>query len=424
MSGDKEKLLFFSYKAVTKNGDYYSNDGWFKDFEELQNSLNKKQLSLIEFKRSRFNEFIRGLPLIGDHIDTERKLNNNEMLIFFREMSSMMKIGFTSKEAITYIHKNKTVPKVIRIKASKINEHLEKGVLFHEAIKIEGFPVDVCAFIKIGLASTNAYEALHLLTSKLVIQDKILKTWIGVLAYPVVFGAFIILSTIASIIWLAPIGKNVINSVKNGGDPMPPASEMLFYFTDNSLTIGLSFFALVFASYFTHKIIRHKNRDYRMWFGNVYNRIPFLGTIKIYQEYMNISSLLAMMSVSSFVQGEMISAIEPHVKNFIIADEINKIKVLVNGSGMTIGQAMNEIEFDSVITNSYVRGESVGKKEMFSYLIEVKGLYEEKIYVTLKVLQQSSEFLNNIAMYVLAIPILAIALIPQFDAIILLIRQL
>jgi type II secretory pathway component PulF len=421
MMSDKQYL---KYKAITKYGEEFFGEGWFLNEKEVYLNAEKRDMTIIDLKRDKLTEILVNLPIVGEHIDENKKLNLSETLLFFREMLSMMKIGMKSIEAISYIKKNKTIPVNIRKKASRMQENLEKGIQLHEVFLIEGFSKDIVAFIKIGMESTSTHQTLELLISKLVLEDKIKKTWIGVLAYPIVFGLFIILMTIGSIIWLVPINKQVITQVMDGGDDMPAASAFIFFMTDNSLYFTGLFFAFIIGFYFFHKAFRYTNRSYRMWFGRQYNKIPFLGTIKIYQEYANISSLLAMMSNSGFNHADTVNNLSPFVKNYIIDDEIKRISILVRNSGLSIGQAMQEVDFDPVITNSFVRGETVGKKEMHKFLIEIKDLYEEKVAVSLKVLNQSAEFLNNLAMYILALPVIAIALIPQFDAIVLLIGKI
>lgn len=415
---------YYKYKAITPNGELYESQDWFLSEDDLFDSVKRKKMTIIDFKRDKITEFFVSLPVLGKHIDENKKLSLSETLLFFRELLSLLKIGMKSAEAISYIKKNKTLPLIIRIKASRIEESIHKGITLTDAFLEQGFNQEHVAFIKVGMESTGTHETLEHLISKLILEDKIKKTWIGVLAYPIVFGFFIILATIACIIWLVPINKQVITQVMDGGDEMPPASAFVFFMSDNSLYFSLIFLAFVLSFIVVHKTIKNTNRTYRLWFGRFYNKIPFFGTIKIYQEYATISSLLSMMSSSGLTQYEISNNITGFVKNFIIADELKHANLLVRNSGYSFGQAMEEVDFDPIITNSYVRGEVVGRKEMKKYLIEIKDLYEEKVYLNLKVLQQSSEFLNNLAMYILAIPIMAIAIIPQFDAIVLLINKI
>lgn len=414
---------YFKYLVINKRGRKISGINQAFNKEDLIINLKRKNLTPLSVKEMYLTNLMKKIPIIKN-LPVEEPLKRRERLDFFRDMLSMVKIGITSTQAVKFISENNTLNHRIKSNAERIYNNLDSGTSFYDSLRQENFPHDLCSAIETGFSTSTPEDTLRIIIDKEIIDEKIRKTWLSVMTYPVVMGVIIFFATIAASIWLVPLQREVLMEILDEGAEVPVTSAFVFWMSDY-------LFYIIGGTILTYIIIKviHINlkllyKKYRIRFGNFYNSIPFIGNFSLFKEYIGICTTLTMGIKSNFNQDFIINKTFDQIKNLAVQDEFLKVKDKVIKNGMTIGQAMEEAGFQSVITNSFMRGELAGKDELLESLHEAKEYFRDKTFLQLEVLKQSSEFINSIAMYIIAIPIVLMALGPQFDMFVLMVEKM
>ena len=215
------------YKAATKEGKLSQGLLDAKDIQEAATYLRAKGFMPIQILRID-NQLASQIPFLN-------KVKTTELVLFTRQMSSMLSSGLTLMKSLEILREQMTNPTMQEITTSIINE-VQEGKTFSQAISKHPklFTTIYVSIIKAGESSGLLDKVLSRLADNLEKQAKLKSTIKGALMYPII--VIILMVAVMTIMMLFVIPQLTV-LYDNLNVPLPLPTQIL---------IGLSNFLTVF----------------------------------------------------------------------------------------------------------------------------------------------------------------------------------
>lgn len=215
------------YKAATKEGKLSQGLLDAKDIQEAAVYLRAKGLMPIQIVRID-NQILTQIPFLN-------KVKTTELVLFTRQMSSMLSSGLTLMKSLEILREQVTNITMQEIITSIIND-VQEGKTFSQAIAKHPklFTTIYISIIKAGEASGLLDKVLARLADNLEKQAKLKSTIRGALMYPVIV---IILMLVVMFIMMIFVIPQLTVLYENLNVPLPLPTQIL---------IGLSSFISLF----------------------------------------------------------------------------------------------------------------------------------------------------------------------------------
>jgi len=403
----------FNYKIIDKNGNIYENTLESNNIGSATELLENKGYSIISLKEKKSLFKSEVVVNILSKFLSLNVLNKKKRLEFYTDLYSLIKIGMGIEEALVHISKNTIIDPEINTVANLLLNDLEKGIPFHQALRNRSFPNDICEIIKTGMEVGATVKTIKIIMDREILSDKIDKSWSTILSLPKIMIPVIMIATVAVVIYLVPMLKTVLTSMVAEED-LPNTSKMVFALADNFVLVLSVFTSTIVSIYISIKLLYLKSKSFKMGFDKIILKTPIYGKFIYFKEMANFTSLMALTLGAGYKAETVLEKSIEQFGNAVLKLKAKQVYTLVQ-SGSTISDAMFLVNFDSVIQTTLQRGEYAGRESSVDALEDSNKFFSNKTLENLQVLENSSEFINTLLLYIISSPLLAMVLIPQFD---------
>lgn len=214
------------YKAATKEGQLSQGLLDAKDIQEAATYLRAKGLMPIQILRID-NKLSSQIPFLN-------RVKTTELVLFTRQMSSMLSSGLTLMKSLEILREQITNPTMQEITTSIIND-VQEGKTFSQAISKHPklFTTIYVSIIKAGESSGLLDKVLARLADNLEKEAKLKSTIKGALMYPVIV---IILMVVVMVVMMIFVIPQLTVLYDNLNVPLPLPTKILIGLT-NFLTV-------------------------------------------------------------------------------------------------------------------------------------------------------------------------------------------
>ncbi len=366
------------YKAATKEGKLSQGLLDAKDIQEAATYLRTKGLMPIQIVRID-NQILTQIPFLN-------KVKTTELVLFTRQMSSMLSSGLTLMKSLEILREQMTNITMQEITTSIIND-IQEGKTFSQAIAKHPklFTNIYVSIIKAGEGSGLLDKVLARLADNLEKQAKLKSTIKGALMYPVIV---IILMLVVMFIMMLFVIPQLTVLYENLNVPLPLPTQIL---------IGLSSFISLFWPViiglivaFSYFLKRWSNTlSGRLIIDDIVLKVPVFGKLikqTILAEFSRTFGLLV--GTGTLVVEALNETAETagnvHYKNAImgVGNQVEK--------GVTVGSAMaSSTLFPPLLVQLTKIGEQTGKLD--ETLQKASEYFEREVDQMVKTLTTAME---------------------------------
>ena len=367
-----------SYKASTKDGKVSQGLIEAKDPQEAAYFLRSRNLLPIKITTAEEKTF----TLFSQF----KKSSGNDLVLFTRQLSSMLTAGLTLMQALTIL-KEQMQNQIMREVVTTIIQDVQEGKTLSAAI--ERYPkVFSPIYVSLIRAAENSGfldKVLLRLADNLEKDQKLKSTVRSALMYPIVIVSLMVVVMTVMMVFIVP---QLTNLYKNLNIPLPVTTQIIvdvsnFMGTFWPLVIGIVII-LVFA--FRRWV---KTESGRLIVDNLVLKLPVFGVInqkKILTEFARTFGLLissGTLVVMSLTETADISG------NLMYRNAILDVAKRVE-KGISVGDAMGAYTiFPPMLVQMVKIGEQTGKLD--ESLIKVSEYFEREVEATVKTLTTALE---------------------------------
>lgn len=365
---------------------------------------------------------LRGLSVIRitpDYLSflTRGKQQRN-LTLLLREWLAFQRFGLSEGQAMESIAKDPKLNDQVTGWAARIHEALRSGIPLEQALMVIGMPLEQAVSIERGASLGKLTETLEAVITREEEVEKIKSTWRISMFYPTIMAFFILLAVFASSIWLIPLQKEMLMTLaRNNEERLPPFSKQIFDINDLLPIIATVAVSIVLLSVLIHRFLMMKSPKYGLWFSMLWSYIPYIGRIQWYSElgaYLRTLSLGY--SVGLSVQEALNSAFM-QVKNQMLGHKVTQISELVCSGECQLSVAIEQIDLAPGLHIVVRRGEFGGRESTGKALLESAELFASKVDYELEKLKKTASLVGDVMVYIMGAPVLYALVMPQFEAV-------
>ncbi len=339
------------YKAITKDNKIIRGLVDANEINEAAVYLRGKNLVPITITQEAKNSILNNLPFVG-------KVKGSDLVIFTRQLSSMLSSGLTLIRSLEIL-KEQFTNNVMLEATSNIITDIEEGKTFSSAISKfpDIFSPIYVSIIKSAESSGLLDKALLRLSDNLEKQEKLKGTIKAALTYPAIV---VLLMAVVVFIMMTVVIPQLANLYKGLNVELPLPTKIIisisgFFVVFWPLVIGLTFLSIFLYRRW------YKTEAGRLIIDNLKLKLPVFGNLIRKVILTELSRTLGVLVGSgSLVVDSLIQVSETlgniHYKN-AVADVAKKVE-----NGVTIGDAMSSYSlFPPLLVQLVKIGEQTGK---------------------------------------------------------------
>lgn len=366
------------YKAASKEGKLSQGLLDAKDIDEAANYLRAKKLMPIKISRID-NQIWNNLPMIGG-------IKNSDLVIFTRQLSSMLSSGLTLMRSLEILKDQIENPNMSEVITTIIND-VEEGKTLAQAIEKHPkvFTPIYISIIKAGEEGGLLDKVLSRLADNLEKQAKLKSTIKSALMYPVIV---VILMVVVMVVMMVFVMPTLSTLYQNLNVPLPLPTQIVMGLSSAMTTFWpIVVVALVLIVFGYRKW--SKTADGRLIIDTLLLKLPVFGKLikqSILAEFARTLGLLV--GTGTLVVQALIETSETtgnvNYKNSIVgvSKQVEK--------GVTIGDAMSYYPlFPSLLIQLVKIGEQTGKVD--ETLNKASEYFEREVNETVKTLTTAME---------------------------------
>lgn len=415
--------MIFNYRALDKRGRLVEGKTEAVSRREAENKLSSLSLRVVEIKQpGAFEVWIKGVKASLGMKDLE--LDQKGQIEFYKEIQSLLKVGLSPLEAVSYMASPTAEDKNQKLAAQSVLQRMQEGESFSSAIKMAGFPDSTGESLWVGEATGSLLKALEAVIRQEQLNKDVSSGILSVYLGPAISGAVMLAAFVATVIFMVPIQIQVIDSLVTNPSEYPPMSAAVFWMGNWGIPLVGGIFGLLFLSIIVMKTILYSVPSFRLKWDVFKMSFPLFGGFYKYQEYARVTNLLGIALGKTSKQSMVTEMLKNQVNSPAMKDKMKKIHMLVEDKGYTLSQAMQEAEFNSLIATFVKRGEQSGRKDVANILDDITRHFEYKTKHHLEVLKGISEMGNMLLLLILAAPVLLISVGPSLDQVTLMMNKI
>lgn len=260
------EMPYFSYTALTREGNLVKGEGEFQSLEELFYSLQRDGSTLVDYKIKKSTSFTL----------FKRKIKRTELAEFLHQLAFLMRSGIPLITALDDLEKE-TRNKFFKANINKLKVALSRGETFSSAMaQLKIFPKVVISLITIGEESGTLDKTLEEASQHLYRIEEIISQTKRAMIYP----SFIFsLMMLALAFWFFYVLPKILTLFKEMDVKLPLPTIILIkvvdFLTNYKLWILLLFIALPIAFYFFY---RHPRSE--ILADKILLRLPLYGRVR------------------------------------------------------------------------------------------------------------------------------------------------
>ncbi len=326
------------------------------------------------------------------HLDYEPnsrlKVPQNDLLVFFRQMSVMLKSGVALSQALELLAENMT-NKEFGANILDVSKRLGSGEELSSSLgnypRI--FSPIMIGLIEAGEAGGILSQVLERLASLIEAQSKIKGQITGALIYPVAILVLAVTISLALLIFIVPTFDDMFKSM---GAELPGLTSFMLTLSRIVTSLGFVISApiLLFIAFYSFKV-SYASKSGRKIIDSLILKIPLFGDLILKSELASMSDTLSTLINSGI---SIIEAIERCIN--ASSNEIIKIALRRSISLVTQGQELStSLETAKVIPKLLVSMIKIGEETgALSFMLEnLANFYKREVEEAVTVLTKAME---------------------------------
>ena len=326
------------------------------------------------------------------HLDYEPnsklKVPQNDLLVFFRQMSVMLKSGVPLSQALELLAENMTNKK-FGANIFDVSKRLGSGETLSSSLGnySRTFTPIMIGLIEAGEAGGILSEVLERLASLVESQSKIKGQITGALIYPVAILVLAVTISLALLIFIVPTFDDMFKSM---GAELPGLTSFMLVLSRIVTSLGFALGAPIigFISLYLFKIT-YSSQSGRKFVDNLVLKIPLFGDLILKSELASMSDTLSTLINSGI---SIVEAIERCIN--ASSNEIIKIALRRSISLVTQGQELSRsLETAKVIPRLLISMIKIGEETgALSFMLEnLANFYKREVEEAVTVLTKAME---------------------------------
>lgn len=365
---------------------------------------------------------LRGLSVIHVRPDyfnfLTRSKQQRNMTLLLKEWLAFQRFGLNEGQAMESIAKDPKLNEQVKGWASRLHEALRSGISLEQGLMVIGMPMEQALTIERGASLGQLTETLQAVLQREEEIAQIKTTWKVAMFYPAIMFGFILLAVVVSAVWLIPMQQDMLMTLaRNRVENLPPLSRQIFEVNALLPLIALVTGGALFTLFALHRFLLVKSPRYALWFATAWSYLPYLGRLQLYSELGGYLRTLALgYSVGLSIQ-ESLNTAMMQVRNRMLLDKCKKIKQLVASGECQLSTAIEQTELSPGLHIVVRRGEFGGRESTAEALKEGASLFSFKIQDELEKLKKTASLVGDVMVYVMGAPVLYALVMPQFEAV-------
>jgi len=326
------------------------------------------------------------------HLDyepnTKLKVPQNDLLVFFRQMSVMLKSGVALSQALELLAENMTNKK-FGANIFDVSKRLGSGEELSSSLG--NFPrifsPIMIGLIEAGEAGGILSEVLERLASLVESQSKIKGQITGALIYPIAILVLAVTISLALLIFIVPTFDDMFKSM---GAELPGLTSFMLVLSRIVTSLGFVVIApiTVFIVFYLFNVI-YSTQSGRKFIDNLVLKIPLFGDLILKSELASMSDTLSTLINSGISIVEAIERCINASSNEIIKNALRRSISLV-----TQGQELStSLESSRVIPRLLISMIKIGEETgALSFMLEnLANFYKREVEEAVTVLTKAME---------------------------------
>ena len=326
------------------------------------------------------------------HLDYEPnpklKVPQSDLLVFFRQMSVMLKSGVPLSQALELLAENMT-NKEFGSNILDVSKRLSSGEELSSSLKNYSriFSPIMIGLIEAGEAGGILSEVLERLASLIEAQSKIKGQITGALIYPIAILVLAVTISLALLIFIVPTFDEMF---KGMGAELPALTALML--TLSRIVTSLEFVIIspisLFIGFYIFKI-NYASKRGRKFIDNLIFKIPLFGDLILKSELASMSDTLSTLINSGIT---LVEAIERCIN--VSNNEIIRISLRRSISLVTQGEELStSLESAKIIPRLLVSMIKIGEETgALSFMLEnLANFYKREVEEAVTVLTKAME---------------------------------
>ena len=326
------------------------------------------------------------------HLDYEPnaklKVPQSDLLVFFRQMSVMLKSGVPLSQALELLAENMT-NKEFGSNILDVSKRLSSGEELSSSLKNYSriFSPIMIGLIEAGEAGGILPEVLERLASLIEAQSKIRGQITGALIYPIAILVLAVTISLALLIFIVPTFDEMF---KGMGAELPALTQLML--TLSRIVTSLEFVIIapisIFIGFYIFKINYASQRG-RKFIDNLIFKIPLFGDLILKSELASMSDTLSTLINSGIT---LVEAIERCIN--VSNNEIIRISLRRSISLVTQGEELStSLESAKIIPRLLVSMIKIGEETgALSFMLEnLANFYKREVEEAVTILTKAME---------------------------------
>jgi type IV pilus assembly protein PilC len=349
----------FKWKGLKLN-DFVDGEIESENKDEAMFALKKDGVIVTEINDSNIKERKKKQTNKVIKASSKLKINDQELLLFTRKLSTMMKAGLAIVPALKMLEQQSENPKFTPI-IDDLLQKINSGITLSEAV--ESYPsifdIVYVSLIKAGEASGNLDTFLERICINLEKTIKIKKAIKSAMMYPIILLTVAISVVGIMMIFVVPVFVEIFG---NANIELPGPTKLVMAISDllRSWTAPIIIF-LVYAIIKVIKIIIRKNNKLQQAFDKKLMQLPVVGNLVRDAIMARFSMVLANLIAGGVNLIEATEITKNSITNEKIKGSIEKVKREIF-SGRPFSEALRETkDFPETMCGFIAVGEETGK---------------------------------------------------------------
>jgi len=326
------------------------------------------------------------------HLDYEPnpklKVPQSDLLVFFRQMSVMLKSGVPLSQALELLAENMT-NKEFGSNILDVSKRLSSGEELSSSLKNYSriFSPIMIGLIEAGEAGGILSEVLERLASLIEAQSKIKGQITGALIYPIAILVLAVTISLALLIFIVPTFDEMF---KGMGAELPALTALML--TLSRIVTSLEFVIIspisLFIGFYIFKI-NYASKRGRKFIDNLILKIPLFGDLILKSELASMSDTLSTLINSGIT---LVEAIERCIN--VSNNEIIRISLRRSISLVTQGEELStSLESAKIIPRLLVSMIKIGEETgALSFMLEnLANFYKREVEEAVTILTKAME---------------------------------
>jgi type IV pilus assembly protein PilC len=338
-----------------------------------------------------------------------KKVKNQDLVIYIRQFSTLLKAGITLIEA-THILANQTSSKVLKKALLAVAEGLEAGSPYSEAAEVHRkiFPPLFVNMVRAGEAGGNLDEILERMAVYYEKQYSTRQKVKSAMMYPASVG---VIAVIIVIFLLSTIVPQFAAMFSSFGGELPLITKIVLQMGETVQRFWWVLLLFVVGIYFGIRYLR-SNKKTKYYFDLFLLKIPVFGKLLQKSALARLTRTLSSLFSSSVPILQSITIVEKIVGNEVLARVLKESRTSIE-KGQSIAVPMEKHwAFPPMVTHMIIVGEKSGTMDQM--LDKVADFYEMEVDTSTDQIKSMIEPLMIVFLSVIVGGIVASIAIPMF----------